>query len=263
MPKLIYSAGQGLRSSSGEGFSVGGSGIKPGSSEAATYTGAKYEITTRADVGDDLDGKYFIIYDQAGVSYAWWFDVDDSGTPEPAAAAAADNSYVITTVVTADADTVVATKVGAAIDTNAGTKFEAIVASAVVSTYVLAVGAMTTTTIDAGTSGFTLALTDSTTGTSIPAVPKCQATVTAGTDVATVQTEIPLDDGTNAGQEKFILVAATSAGQIVLTGNFCNGSTVGTKLTFDASTGAANGLYMVWNGGSWFVVNMMSTQAVS
>ena len=248
----------------GRGFRVKGFPVIPGLQPAETYTGGKYTITTRADSSDDLDGKYFILYDQAGVSYAWWFDIDDSGTTIPAGASAADNAYEITTVATDATANTVATAVGARIDANAGTKFEAVVASNVVSTYVLAVGAMTTTTIDAGDSGFTIALPEGGVGASaIKYNPMAQATITAGTDVATVLTEMPLEDGAAAGQEKFIQFAATSAGQIVLTGNFCNGTTVGTKLTFNASTGAANGLYMIWNGGSWFVVNKMSTQAVS
>jgi hypothetical protein len=77
-------------------------------------------ILARADVGGDLDGTYFITYDQNG-SVGWWIDVDDSGTTIPAGAAAADRNVEITTIATGDSIGDVATKLQAA--TNADSEY--------------------------------------------------------------------------------------------------------------------------------------------
>ena len=265
MPKLNYSGAKGLYETTGSGFAVDGVSLLPGASDAVTLTGALTTITCVADVGDSLDGTYFILYDQAGNSYGFWFDVDDSGTTIPAGAAAATYNVEITAIATSDSASTVATKVTAAIDgdATAGAAFEAVASTNDVLVYNIQVGSMTDTTEDAGDSGFTIAVTDVTSDASIPAVPMAQKTITVSRDVATVVQEIPLADGSAAGQEKFLQVAALAAGQIRFTGKFLNSTTTGTKLTFDAATGAANGLYCVWTGTHWFVVNKMSTQTVS
>ena len=265
MPKLNYTSAKGLYEDTGSGFAVDGVSLLPGVSDAVTLTGALTTVTCVADVGDSLDGKYFIIYDQAGNSYGLWFDTDDDGTTIPAGASAATYSVEVATVNTGGNAGAVATAVQGAIDGDgtASAAFEAVVDGSDVLVYNIQVGSMTTTTEDAGDSGFTVTLTDSTTDSSIPAAPMAQATVTCGRDVATVLQEIPLDDGGAAGQEKFIQLAALSSGQARFTGKFLNGVTAGTKLTFDAATGAANGLYCIWTGTHWFVVNKMTTQTVS
>ena len=57
------------------------------------------DITTVADVAGSLDGTYFILYEPGPAgSVAFWFDVDDSGTAEPAHGAA--RSFEINTVAT-------------------------------------------------------------------------------------------------------------------------------------------------------------------
>jgi len=71
-------------------------------------------FVTRADVGGDLDGKYFQLNDQDG-SVGFWIDVDNSGTTIPAGAAALDRDVKITGVVTNDSATDVAVAVAAAI----------------------------------------------------------------------------------------------------------------------------------------------------
>jgi len=54
-------------------------------------------IVTVADIAGSLDGKYFVMQELAG-SVAFWIDVDDSGTAEPAHGA--DRSIEITTITT-------------------------------------------------------------------------------------------------------------------------------------------------------------------
>jgi len=62
------------------------------------------KILTRADVGGDLDGEFFKIYDKDG-SVGVWIDVDDSGTTIPFGAAACDRAIEITTIVTGGTST--------------------------------------------------------------------------------------------------------------------------------------------------------------
>ena len=110
------------------------------------------DITCVADSSGSLDGTYFIMYEPSG-SVAFWIDVDDSGTIEPAHGA--DRSVEITTIATDDADTVVAGKVQAAIDGDSA--FSAAVLGAVVTVTNAAEGDVTDA--DAGTSGFTMDVT--------------------------------------------------------------------------------------------------------
>ena len=56
-------------------------------------------IDTTNEDGSSLDGEYFILYDQNG-SVAFWFDVDNNGTPEPAHGAG--RSVLINTVLNTD-----------------------------------------------------------------------------------------------------------------------------------------------------------------
>jgi len=70
-------------------------------------------ITTVADTAGSLDGVYFILHDDAG-SVAFWIDVDNSGTVEPAHGA--NRSVEITSINTNDDEFSVAQKVAAAID---------------------------------------------------------------------------------------------------------------------------------------------------
>ena len=89
--------------------------VKEISDIACIAEGSVKEITdieTVADVADSLDGTYFILYDDAG-SVAFWIDVDDSGTAEPAHGA--DRSVEITTIVTDDSKGTVGDKVYAAV----------------------------------------------------------------------------------------------------------------------------------------------------
>lgn len=70
-------------------------------------------FTAVADVSDSLDGLYLQLSDSAG-TVAVWFDVDDSGTAEPAHGL--DRAIEVTGIVTDDTASAVATAVAAAID---------------------------------------------------------------------------------------------------------------------------------------------------
>ena len=69
-------------------------------------------VTPVAAVGGSLDGTYFILQDKDG-SVAFWIDIDDSGTAEPAHGA--DRSVEITTIATGDSAAVIAGKLITAI----------------------------------------------------------------------------------------------------------------------------------------------------
>lgn len=75
-------------------------------------------ILAVADVAGSLDAKVFLLQDENG-SVAFWIDIDDSGTAEPAAALAADRSVEITTIATGDAISVVASKLATAVGADA------------------------------------------------------------------------------------------------------------------------------------------------
>jgi hypothetical protein len=68
-----------------------------------------------------IDGDYFLLYDLDG-SVAFWFDVDNNGTSEPAHGA--DRSVEVTTVVSADDDIAISLALATAIDNDM--KFKAV-----------------------------------------------------------------------------------------------------------------------------------------
>lgn len=121
--------------------------------EASSSRQEKHTIATVADVSSSLDGKYFIIPDEAG-TVAFWIDVGDGGGSAPAHGA--DRAVEITTISANDTAAQVATKIAAAIQ--ADSKFSA-----------SAVGTTVTVTCDAyapgagdkdnGDSGFTITRT--------------------------------------------------------------------------------------------------------
>lgn len=110
------------------------------------------DITCIADASGSLDGTYFILHEPTG-SVAFWIDIDNSGTVEPAHGA--DRSVEITAIATDAINTAVATAVAAAIQADAG--FSASAAGAVVSVINAANGAVDDA--EAGTSGFTMNVT--------------------------------------------------------------------------------------------------------
>ena len=107
-------------------------------------------IACVADVAGSLDGTYFILEDDAG-SVAFWIDVDDSGTAEPAHGA--DRSVEITTVTTG----MTAAQVGTAVYTKiiADAKFSAGSDDLAGNIVVAHDGFSTMEQVSAGTSGFT------------------------------------------------------------------------------------------------------------
>lgn len=121
---------------------------------AAANPGAESTYTDCvADVSGSLDGTYFILYYgdsvETEVSRAFWIDVDDSGTAEPAHGA--DESTEITTITEGMTDSQVAAEVKLAVDAEAD--LSASVSSARVTTSTVAMGSYTAP--DGGTSGFT------------------------------------------------------------------------------------------------------------
>jgi hypothetical protein len=109
-------------------------------------------LTTVADTSSNLDGDYFVLYDDEG-SVAFWFDVDDNGTTIPAGAALLDRAVEITGITANDSDGVVANIVADAI--NNDSKFSATHDGNVVTVTYSTIGAHGSAS--AGTSGFTAA----------------------------------------------------------------------------------------------------------
>jgi hypothetical protein len=116
-------------------------------------TQEKTLITTVADDSDSLDGKYFLIHDEAG-SVGVWIDTDNSGTTIPAGANAADRALEVTTIATDDSANSVATKVAAVI--NADSKFTASASGNVIT--VTCVDPEAVTDASDGDTGFTFAV---------------------------------------------------------------------------------------------------------
>ena len=112
-------------------------------------------ITTVADTAGSLDGTYFILPDGPSTTVAFWYDVDNSGTAEPAHGA--PRSVEITTVATNDNAFQVAQKTAIAINADEG--FTCSNTDGYTETELFAIdteiGAHTSVS-DAGTSGFTL-----------------------------------------------------------------------------------------------------------
>lgn len=291
MPKLVYTAAKGIVESNDaqSGFQINDVPLKPGITAAATYTGGLYTIvfTTAHNggggAGEDYDEKYFCIQNRDGLKFGFWFDKNTSTIPTALTdlGNTEDNEVQLGT----DADKT-QTQIGAALVSaiNTGTEsqkyFFAKNSSGTVTIHVLQTGMMGIGTGSDAVTGNITDITDNTavltsngTGGSteaslskaIPAIPMVQQTVTVGTasDVASVKSEIALADGSVAGEEKFIQFAAPSAGQLVLTGNFLHGTTTGTKVTFTAAQGAANGILFLWTSTAWMIVNKQANMSVS
>ena len=125
-----------------------------GALAAGTAGTSGFTVTQTSPGIDDnsLDNKFFILQDDVG-SVAFWYDVDNNGTPEPLHGA--DRSVAITTVVTGDSAATVAGKTQVVI--NADLKFNATVLSNVVTVTDVSNGNRPAP--QAGTSGFSLATT--------------------------------------------------------------------------------------------------------
>ncbi|MDQ6989355.1 MAG: hypothetical protein Q9M19_05680 [Mariprofundaceae bacterium] len=112
-------------------------------------------ITAVADSGGSLDGVYFILPDGAGTTVAFWYDINNSGTVEPAHGA--PRSVEITSVVTNDNAFQVAQKTAIAI--NADADFTCSNTDGFTETELFAIDTTIgehSSVLSAGTSGFTL-----------------------------------------------------------------------------------------------------------
>lgn len=92
-----------------------------GTSYAVALTKPVKEVTTItavADVSGSLNGKTFILQDNAG-SVGFWIDIDNAGTTIPAAASACTRAVEITTIVTGELIGTVASKLRTAVDADA------------------------------------------------------------------------------------------------------------------------------------------------
>lgn len=87
-------------------------GTKTDVSDGLLPTHFTFLVTTQGAPATTIDGKYFIIYDANG-SAAYWYDVDNNGTPEPAHGAS--RSVKITTVTSGMTANQVATQTNSAI----------------------------------------------------------------------------------------------------------------------------------------------------
>lgn len=100
-----------------------------------------------------LNDKYFVLYDDVG-SVAFWFDVDNGGSPMPTGAGSANRQVEINTIAQGDVATAIATKVAAAV--NADVKFGAVASGIYVTVTDASFGARTDAT--SGNSGFTMVI---------------------------------------------------------------------------------------------------------
>ena len=293
MPKLVYTAAKGIVESRDalSGFQINDVPLKPGITSAVTYTGGLYTIvfTTAHNggggAGEDYDEKYFCIENRDGLKFGFWFDKNTSTIPT----ALTDLSNTEDNEVQLGSDAnKTQTEIGDLLvtainstSTEAKKYFFAKNSSGTVTIHVLQTGMMEKNAGSDAVSGNLTDITDNTIvltsagagqgatrvteSRAIPAVPMVQQTVTIGTasDVASVKSQIALSDGSVAGEEKFIQFAAPSAGQLILTGNFLHGTTTGTKVTFTAAQGAANGILFLWTSTAWMIVNKQANMAVS
>ena len=292
MPKFLYTSAKGAHETDDalSGFQVNDVPIMPGITAAATYTGGLYTLvlTTAHDGagdggGENYDEKYFCIQNRDGLKFGFWFDKNSSTIPTALTDLGNTEDNEVQLGNNADKTQ---TQIGAALVSaiNGGTEsqkyFFAVNASGTVTIHVLQTGMMGIATGATAVTGNITSITDNTavltssgaggstvvsSSKSIPAVPMTQQTVTVGSasDVASVKSEIAIADGSATGQEKLIQFAAPSAGQLVLTGNFVNATSTGTKVTFTATQGAAHGILFMWIGAAWFIVNKLSNMTIS
>lgn len=129
---------------------------------------------SQTEAGSD-DGDYFIIYDSAG-SVGVWYDVDNNGTTIPTAAASANRSIEITTVVSGDTDAIIASKT--AIIINSDSEFTASSLATVMTITNNTIGAMPDA--DAGDTGFAITITQQGAGNGSPEIDADWTTTVAG-----------------------------------------------------------------------------------
>lgn len=141
---------------SGHTMKVGDSAFFKGQSQGGIQEIST--ITTVADVSGSLDGTWFYLFTQVGTSvqsWAFWFDVDNNGTAEPAHGAT--NAVKITAVSTGNTANQVATAVGNAI--NGTGKWTRSTTNNVVTVTDVLTGPRTDIYNGAVSTGFTMAVT--------------------------------------------------------------------------------------------------------
>jgi hypothetical protein len=266
MPQVTISSSKGLEQTSGSGFSVSDVELVR-SNESITPSGGSYLVTCVADVGGSLDGKYFILYNQDGDSYGIWFDHGDSGTAAPGATAftATDNKVEVKTVANGNTAAQVATAIQGAIDgdATANLDFEVVDNSdGTITVYALHAGAMTTTTENAGDSGFTVALTDgSDTAATVDADVECSM-LSVGSDVTDMDLVTVLGNGSTVGQRKNLIFVGAANGEVNVGGTFFSGGAPATLLSMNTNSVAHGAVAsLVWSGSAWVVVHNVNVTA--
>jgi hypothetical protein len=131
----------------------------------------EWQIDTVADSSGSLDGTTFLLYDDVG-SVAFWIDVDNTGSPIPVAASAADRAIRITTVLTDETANDVAIRVQDAITNDS--KFSATVSTNEVSVTSLVAGSRTDAS-DVDT-GFSISTTQQGTSVGVTITPTTTTT---------------------------------------------------------------------------------------
>lgn len=90
-------------------------GTRTNASDGSSPTGFTLEVETEGAAAVTIDGTYFLMFDTSG-SVAFWFDVDNNGTPIPPNAALANRNIEVTTVTAGMTQDQVATELRAAIN---------------------------------------------------------------------------------------------------------------------------------------------------
>jgi hypothetical protein len=265
MPQVTISASKGLEQTAGSGFTVSDVEMTR-SNESITPSGASYLVTCVANVASSLNNLHFVLYDQAGNSYGIWFDADNAGS-EPVVMAAATDEQLEVDLTTNDTAADVATAIQGAIDADgtASADFEVVDnGDNTITVHALAAGAYTTTTEDAGDSGFTVALTNgSDTAATVDPDVECSL-LAVGSDIADMDLVVTLGSGSVVGQRKNLVFAGVANGEVNVSGVFISGPAAAstTLLSMTANTAAHSAVAgLVWNGSAWVLVHSVNVTA--
>jgi len=164
---------------------------------AAGDTGFTVAVATAGANADSLNATYFKVSDDAG-TVGFWFDVDNSGTSEPAGSASLDRDVEITTIVTGDSASTVATKLAAVV--NADSKFGATASDSTVTITDASQGVRVDGADGTQASGFTVTITKQGALTfeseSIESSGEIFSVFASGTFAATLKIQFSPDGGT-------------------------------------------------------------------
>ncbi len=248
MPKVVYTPGKGLVEQPGTGFFIKGVGVS-GVENTVEFKGGLYTITCETDVAGGLNDKGFVFYDRDGASYGIGFNVGAAGGGAPAADNQLTVAFANGRVAASIASDIVSAADG---DGTFNAKFEFEAAGAVLSIYVLECGEMSVPGVKSDDTGFAtgLALSHDGSGT-LSASANSNVTLASASDVANVENEVPLADGSVIGQRITIHQTTQPSNTFIkLTGKFTDGTHSRTTCTF-AALDADHWVSLIWNGLRW------------